>query len=163
METLVKDVEGEQVDVGAGALPLSGFTKPNLKFISKPSKSIPKEQSTPEDFDIEDLVHKIENLKKEEALAQIAQLEDAREMTFFKMGGVLSVIHGNKFYAPHKSFNEWVKNETAMKPAKAWALIQIYNTIVDSGNHSGSDQAYSLDQAAGDRANSDQGQRLGLG
>lgn len=31
-------------------------------------------------------------------------LEDNHELTYFEMGGILSVIHDDKFYVPHKSF-----------------------------------------------------------
>ena len=154
MDTLVEHSESEKVGVGGGAQPL-GVKKgpPNLKIVSSPSKSIPKKPSAvePEDVDIEDLVHKTENLKKEEALARVAQLEDAHEMTYFRMGGVLSVINKNKWFDPYDSFDEWVENKTAMKRAKAMALIQIYDAIANSGITRGAGQAHSLDQAAGDR------------
>ena len=137
METLVKHSEGEEVVVSGGALAPIGFkiSAPNVKFKTAPSKASPKKPSAlePEDIDIGDLVHEIENLKKEEALTRISQLVDTHEVAYFKLGGVLSVINNNKFYDPYDSFDKWVENETAMKRAKARALIQIYDAIANSG------------------------------
>jgi hypothetical protein len=81
---------------------------------------------------ITDLVHKIENLKKPDAIARLAALEEAQERTYFEIGGVLSVMQKEKWYDPYASLDEWVEKNTGMKRSKARALIQIYDAIVNS-------------------------------
>jgi hypothetical protein len=82
---------------------------------------------------ISDLVHEIENLEKQDAIARLIELEDAHEQTYFEMGGLLAVMQIEKWFDPFASLDEWVENKTAMKRGKARALIQIYNAIVESG------------------------------
>jgi hypothetical protein len=72
-------------------------------------------------------------MKKDDALARVLELEDNQEKTFFEIGGILSTIQNHKWFDPHASLDEWVKNNTAIKRSKARALIQIYNAIVKSG------------------------------
>lgn len=124
---IVQHIKDEQVVVGGSALvPVSKLS--NLKFVTKQPSAF-----EPPDAVIEDLVHEIENLKKKEALARVSKLEDTHEVTYFKMGGILSVINNNKWFDPYESFDEWVENKTAMKRAKARALIQNYDAVVNSG------------------------------
>ena len=113
---LVQPSEVEKVEIDSGPLPPSVNKKPKLKV-----------------FSFKDLVHEIETLNKEDALARLAKLEDKQAMTYFEIGGVLSVIHHNKFYDPYDSFDEWVENKAGMKRAKARMLIQIYKAITNSG------------------------------
>jgi hypothetical protein len=80
-----------------------------------------------------DLVQKIENLKKADAIARLVQLEEAHEQTYFEIGGVLSVMQRGKWFDPFASLDEWVENNTAMKRSKARALIQIYDVIANCG------------------------------
>ena len=82
---------------------------------------------------ISDLVHGIESLEKQDAIARLIELEDAHEQTYFEIGGLLSVMQKEKWFDPFASLDEWVENNTAMKRSKAWALIQIYDAIVESG------------------------------
>ena len=64
---------------------------------------------------------------------RLIELEDAHEQTYFEIGGLLSVMQKEKWFAPYASLDEWVENNTAMKRSKARALIQIYDAIVESG------------------------------
>jgi hypothetical protein len=82
---------------------------------------------------IVDLVQGIESLTKDDALARVLELEENQEKTFFEIGGILSTIKKHKWFDPHASLDEWVKNNTAIKRSKARALIQIYDAIVKSG------------------------------
>jgi hypothetical protein len=77
--------------------------------------------------------HNIDNLKKDHALARLLELEEDQERTFFEMGGILSMIQERKWFDPCASLDEWVEKNTAMRRAKARALIQIYDAIVKSG------------------------------
>ena len=80
-----------------------------------------------------DLVHEIENLKKDDAIARLGTLEETHEQNFFEIGGVLSAIQKNKWFEPHASFDEWVEKNTAMRRSKARVLVQIYDGIGNSG------------------------------
>jgi hypothetical protein len=135
MDVLVIHSEDKEVEAdGAVSAPTAFKTSPSNVKIKLPSKSVPKKPLglQPEANVIVDLVHEIENLKKHEALARVAQLEDKHAMTYFEIGGVLSAIRDNKWFDPSASFDEWVEQVTAMKRAKAHFLIQIYNSIVAS-------------------------------
>ncbi len=57
------------------------------------------------------LVHKIENLEKDAALAWLVTLEDGHEQTYFEIGGVLSVIQKSEWFDPYSSFDEWVEKK----------------------------------------------------
>ncbi len=92
-----------------------------------------RRRAAAEPDEIKDFVHKIENLDKDDAIARVGQLEDAREQTYFELGGVLSRIYKNEWYDPHKSFDAWVEYETAMSRAKARALVEIYDALASCG------------------------------
>ena len=104
-------------------------TPPNLTFRNKTAQAV---TSLAHADPITDLVHKIENLKKPDAIARLLELEDAHEKTYFEIGGVLSVMQKEKWYDPCASLDEWVDKNTGMKRSKARALIQIYDSIVKS-------------------------------
>ena len=80
-----------------------------------------------------DIVHEIENLKEPEALAQIGLLTEQTEMTFFRLGGILSLVQSNAWYAPYATFRAFVETEHGMGYHKATYFIQIYNCLVESG------------------------------
>ena len=83
--------------------------------------------------DIIDLVQDIENLTKDDAIAQLLELEERHEQTFFEIGGVLSAIQKRKWFDPFASLDEWVEKYTALSRSKARALIRIYDSVVTSG------------------------------
>lgn len=82
---------------------------------------------------IQDAVHIIENLKKEPALKLIQDLIEQGDVTEFKLGGVLSLVQANGWYAPYASFHEFVENEHGLHYRKATYLIDIYNRLGQSG------------------------------
>ena len=84
--------------------------------------------------DIIDLVQDIENLTKDDAIAQLLELEERHEKTFFEIGGVLSAIQKHKWFDPFASLDEWVEKNTALSRSKARALIQIYDAVVTKLN-----------------------------
>jgi hypothetical protein len=136
MEVLVEKITDEPAGNVLGAIAAATIPDTPKKkscTLRFPNKSAPAVTSAAEADLISDLVHKIENLKKPDAIARLLELEDAHEKTYFEIGGVLSVMQRGKWFDPCASLDEWVENYTAMKRSKARALIQIYNAIVDSG------------------------------
>ena len=83
--------------------------------------------------DIVDLDQEIKKLNKDDAIARLLELEERHEKTFFEIGGVLSAIQKNEWFDPFASLDEWVEKNMAISRAKARALIQIYDAIVESG------------------------------
>ena len=133
MEAQVTQVTDEHADnvLGAvGAANIANLPKKKSGTITIPKKAVAV-ASTADPFT--DLVHKIENLKKSDAIARLVELEEAHEKTYFEIGGVLSVMQREKWFDPFASLDEWVENNTAMKRSKARALIQIYDKIADCG------------------------------
>ena len=81
---------------------------------------------------LSDLVHEIENLKEHEAREAVQALNEETEMTLFKLGGVLSVIQANGWYAPYGTFREYVEKELGMHYRKATYWVAIYNHLAES-------------------------------
>lgn len=100
---------------------------------SKPTTALTISLPPLEADDVADLVHKIENLKKDDAIDWLGKLEDAHERTYFEIGGLLSVIQANKWFEPCASFDEWVEKNTGMRRSKARVLVNIYDAISNSG------------------------------
>lgn len=135
MEALAtQTLNHNELDFGGAVAPsLSGTAKSNITFHKKAlPTALPGLPTSGSDL-IVDRVHEIENLTKADALTRVDELEDRHEMTYFEIGGVLSVIWKNGWFDPYSSFDEWVENKTAMRRAKARALIQIYDAIANSG------------------------------
>ena len=82
---------------------------------------------------LQDIVHEIENMKEKEALAQIGLLTEQTEMTFFRLGGILSLVQSNSWYTPYTTFRQFVETEHGIGYHKATYFIQIYNCLVESG------------------------------
>jgi hypothetical protein len=80
-----------------------------------------------------DIVQTVENLKEKEARELVVQLCEGAEFTFFKLGGVLSVIQANGWYEPFASFKDYVETERGINYRTARYWIAIYNGIVESG------------------------------
>ena len=81
---------------------------------------------------LSDLVHEIENLDQKHALAAIWGLAEQAEFTYFRLGGVLSVIQSNGWYKPYASFHEFVESEHGISYRKATYWVAIYNHLADS-------------------------------
>lgn len=79
--------------------------------------------------EIADMVHEIENLKEKDARKLAAELNEQAEFTFFKLGGVLSVIQANNWFAPFASFREYVETEHGLHYRKAMYWVAIYNDM----------------------------------
>ncbi|WP_113155934.1 hypothetical protein [Nitratireductor sp. OM-1] len=99
-----------------------------------PAKSTSKsgEVSKPGDDALVDLIHEIETMKEKEARSLVTELSEQTEFTFFKLGGVLSVIQANGWYEPYASFREFVENEHGLHYRKATYWVGIYNNLSES-------------------------------
>jgi len=82
---------------------------------------------------LQDLVHEIENLKEEKAHKLITELMEETEVTFFRLGGILSVVQANGWYQPYASFREFVEQKHGLSYRKAIYWIEIYNRLSNSG------------------------------
>ncbi len=78
---------------------------------------------------IEDMAHEIENLKEKEARGLVGSLSEHVEVTFFKLGGVLSVISANGWYEPYASFRDFVEKEHEINYRRAMYWVGIYNHL----------------------------------
>jgi hypothetical protein len=82
---------------------------------------------------ISDLIFEVENVTAQEALELVAKLTDETEVTFFKLGGVLSVIQQNEWFKPaHPTFKDFVETVHGMSHSKAAYLVSIYNHLAEA-------------------------------
>jgi len=117
-------VVGGSPDVSAPATTGTAVTK---KSGSKAVKALSGEVIDPDAFS--DVVHTIENLKEKDAKGMVAELADRAELTFIKLGGVLSVIQSNGWYKPYATFKEYVEAEHGIHSRKAYVWVSIYNYL----------------------------------
>lgn len=101
------------------------------KALAPAAKALEGELMAPDA--LSDLVHEIENLKQKDALALVGQLSEQSEFTYFKLGGVLSVIQANGWFEPYASFREYVEKEHGIHYRKATYWVAIYNDLSESG------------------------------
>jgi hypothetical protein len=76
--------------------------------------------------------HALETVDAETARDLVAKLIEDTEFSFFKLGGVLSVINANGWYEPYGSFKEYVEHEHGIKYRNARYFISIYETLVEA-------------------------------
>ena len=103
MEVPVEKITDEQTGNVLGAIAAANVPDPPKKksiTIRFPKKSVHTVTSADEADLISDLVHKIENLKKPDAIARLLELEDAHEKTYFEIGGVLWSSRGESGSTP---------------------------------------------------------------
>jgi len=81
---------------------------------------------------IVDIVQDVETMNEQDARKTVAALSENTEKTFFKLGGVLSVILKNKWYAPYGHFRDLVENEYGIHYRRAMYWISIYDNLVES-------------------------------
>jgi hypothetical protein len=132
-EIAVEEEAGDGIRAPAATDNAEARSKKSDDAFTTPKKAALAITSAPETDLISDLVHEIESLEKQDAIARLIELEDAHEQTYFEIGGLLAVIQREEWFGPFASLDEWVESKTAMKRSKARALIQIYNAIVKSG------------------------------
>jgi hypothetical protein len=84
------------------------------------------------------IVAEIGGLDAEGALKAVPALLDGAEENYFKLGGVLSFIHSNKFWKTleqfkDSNFKEFVEAEYGIHYRRAMVWIEIYDKLVESG------------------------------
>lgn len=82
---------------------------------------------------LKDLVHEIENMKETEALELVDALNEQTEVTFFKLGGVLSVILSNQWHSPYANFREFVEKKHGIQYRRAMYWVDIYQRLSACG------------------------------
>lgn len=95
------------------------------------STQVAKEGEIVQDV-IVDLVHEVETLNEKDARSLVASLADHSEKTFFKLGGVLSVIQKNGWFQPYGTFRDFVEKEHGINYRRAVYWTSIYNKLVES-------------------------------
>lgn len=81
---------------------------------------------------IVDIVAEVETMNEQDARKTVAALNENTEKSYFKLGGVLSVILKNKWYEPYGHFRDLVENEYGIHYRKAMYWISIYDHLVES-------------------------------
>ncbi len=81
---------------------------------------------------ITDIVFSIENLKEKDARSTVNRLIEQGEESYFKLGGVLSLIQVNHWYKPYPSLREFIESECGMEYRRAMYWVATYNYLVES-------------------------------
>lgn len=83
---------------------------------------------------VEDLfvatAQEVESLSKTKALKMASALSDDIENNYFKLGGVLKVIHTNGWFDGYESFAVFVYDKFGFQKRKAEYLMDIYTNLV---------------------------------
>lgn len=74
--------------------------------------------------------HEVEGLSKSKALKLASSLADDIESNYFKLGGVLKVIHTNGWFEGYESFGLFVYEKFGFQKRKAEYLMDIYTNLV---------------------------------
>ena len=82
---------------------------------------------------ISDVAYTIENLKQNQAHQMLVELREQQELNTFKLGGVLSMIQEQGWFAPYGSFKEYVEQEHLIRHRTALYWIRIYRSLLESG------------------------------
>src|SRR5271166_28132 len=109
------------------------------KKTKKTTPSTAVTESTTKDGEIveadvlQDMVHEIENLKEKAAYSLIDTLIEQTDVTYFKLGGVLSVCVSNTWFQGYPSFKEMLEGKYGFAYRKGMYLVEIYNNLSNSG------------------------------
>ena len=79
-----------------------------------------------------DLIHEIETLDEKHAIGCVAELIDQAEVTYFRLGGVFSLIICNGWHKPYTTFREFVEVGHGIGFRKANYFVSIYNYLAES-------------------------------
>ena len=74
---------------------------------------------------------RVEKINKSDALVEAKDLADSIEENYFKLGGLLKVIHENSWFDGYESFGEYVYETFGFQERKARYLMEIYSALVD--------------------------------
>lgn len=80
---------------------------------------------------VADVVHKIENMNREEAITKIGELCNIVDKTYFEVGGALFVVQINGWFAPYPSFKDFVEQSIGIRYRKAVYLVEIYEAMAN--------------------------------
>ena len=110
---------------------LAKVTTPEVAAASKEIATAPQPTSGEllDADELSDLVHEIENLKQSDARELAVTLAEQVEFTYFKLGGVLALIQGHKWFDPYPTFKEYVEQEHGLHYRKAMYLVGIYRDM----------------------------------
>ena len=98
-----------------------------------PSEVVMQKGATPLVDVIGDIASEIENITKEEAFAAVPELIDSVDFSYFKLGGVLSVIQDNGWWEDDAdTFKEFITERFGLHYRKAMYLINIYDRLVEA-------------------------------
>jgi len=106
---------------------------PSMALASKKKKAT-KKAKTGEDLIVK-TAHELENLGREDAYNLVRELSNEVDFSYFKLGGVLSVIQAQGWFHDdgYDNFKAFVEAEFGIHYRKAMYLVAIYNGLVESG------------------------------
>ena len=86
---------------------------------------------------LQDIVHEVENMKKDKALELVADLSEQADIAFFRLGGILSLVSANGWWQTednkYPTFRAYIEQEHGLEYRKATYWIAIYNALANSG------------------------------
>jgi len=81
---------------------------------------------------LSDVVQQVSKLGRDDALTLARGLCEETGLTWFKLGGVFSVIRQNHWYEPYDSFRSYVEQEHGIKYRTASYWVEIYDHLVET-------------------------------
>lgn len=108
---------------------------PTQEMLKGKTKTKAGSKSSEQQDVIQEVSSVVEGLGQKGALEFADKLVEAEGLNQFRLGGVLSVINVEGWYAAegYETFREYVEARFGMKYRKAMYLIQIYDALVESG------------------------------
>jgi len=97
-----------------------------------PSEAVMESTETEADL-IGDIASEIENITKEAAFEMVPGLIESVDFSYFKLGGVLSVIQDNGWWEGESdTFKLFIPEKFGLQYRKAMYLINIYDSLVEA-------------------------------
>ena len=115
-----------------GGLPIEATAKGKK---GKGNALVKSESKTGEILDkdpIHDIIHEIENLNEKGVYAIIEALKDQSAISFFKLGGVLSLAQANSWFDGYANLKEFAEKKYGIEYRNATYWVSIYNNLADS-------------------------------
>lgn len=134
-----EDGEAEEGEVAPakgvtpGEPPKPAAAAKSTAVATAPKAAKPSQIIKPGEDAIIDIVHEVENLDEKSAREAVGVLKETAEVTFLKLGGVLSRIQSQNWFEPHGSFKDYIENEHGLKYRRAMKWVEIYNNLAESG------------------------------
>lgn len=100
---------------------------------SAPSEIVMENVKGTETDLIGDIASEIENISKEAAFEMVPELIESVDFSYFKLGGVLSVIQDNGWWeGESETFKLFIPEKFGLQYRKAMYLINIYDNLVEA-------------------------------